>query len=131
MITTQPAYQSESHAEPRGLQCLEVWGGNAPANTSLAVTGIDVTIWSQPWQNQPRGGDIFLASMCACAAISRFMLADVAGHGEQVAPLAQRLRKLMAKHVNQPDQNRLAQKINREFAEHAKDGRFATALLLT
>ena len=114
------------------LQCLDVWGGNHSVEADVAVTGLDVSIRSRTWHHEPEGGDIYLVSMCACAKTSRFMLADVAGHGQGVAPLARRLRKLMAKHINKPDQTRLAQALSREFSAYTSDtGRFATALLAT
>ena len=120
-----------SDPEARSLQCLEVWGGNQKINADVAVTGLDVSVRARTWHDQPQGGDIYLASMCGCAKISRFMLADVAGHGEQVGQLAQRLRYLMSKHINKPDQTRLAAALNREFARYSGEGRFATALLIT
>lgn len=100
-------------------------------DAEVAVTGLDVAVRARTWRDQPQGGDIYLVSMCACAKISRFMLADVAGHGEHVGQLAHRLRQLMHKHINKPDQTRLATALNREFARHSSDGRFATALLVT
>jgi len=115
----------------RDLQCLEVWGGNTPTRTDLAVTGLHVDVFSRSWQNQTAGGDIYLVSMCACASISRFMLADVSGHGEHIAPTAQRLRKLMYQYINQPDQTRLARDLNHAFEQTSDTGRYATALLAT
>lgn len=121
---------TKASSEVHSLECMEVWGGNASASTALSVTGLDVTIWSRPWRDHSEGGDIFFVSMCGCAAISRFMLADVAGHGQRVAPLARRLRHLMSKHINRPDQTRLAGELNREL-NRQDAARFATALLLT
>lgn len=115
----------------RSLQCLEVWGGNQNMDADVAVTGLDVCVRARTWRDQPEGGDIYLVSMCACAKISRFMLADVAGHGEHAGQLAHRLRQIMHKHINKPDQTRLATALNREFARYSGEGRFATALLVT
>lgn len=122
---------SASSTAFQDLQCLDVWGGNEPVDRKLAVTGLDVSVRSEPWRQQAHGGDLYLVSMCACAAISRFILADVAGHGDRVAPIARRLRKLMYKHINAPDQTQLACAISDEFAAMGPDGRFATALILT
>lgn len=117
--------------DTHSLQCLEVWGGNQHMDADVAVTGLDVSVRSRTWRNQPHGGDIYLVLMCGCAKISRFMLADVSGHGEHVGELARRLRQLMQKHINKPDQTRLAAALNREFARFSGDARFATAMLAT
>ena len=123
--------QSENDTAPASLQCMNVWCGNGICETDFSVTGMDVSVRSTPWHGEKQGGDIYLVSMCACASISRYILADVSGHGVAVAPLTQRLRKLMYKHINHPDQTYAAQALNREFTELRNQGRFATALLLT
>lgn len=126
-----PSLSEESKTAPASLQCMNVWCGNGICETDFSVTGMDVSVRSTPWHGEKQGGDVYLVSMCACASISRYILADVSGHGAAVAPLTQRLRKLMYKHINHPDQTYAAQALNREFAELRNQGRFATALLLT
>ena len=122
---------SEDKPTPNSLQCMNVWCSNGVTRTQLSVTGMDVFIRSAPWHGEQQGGDVYLVSMCACAEISRYILADVSGHGASVAPLTQRLRKLMYKHINHPDQTHAAQALNREFSAIEDEGWFATALLLT
>lgn len=112
------------------LDCLEVWGGSGEADRRVEVTGLDVWVWSSPAQ-QVAGGDLYFISMCACAEVSRFFVADVSGHDAEAAGLAGRLRKLMRRHINKPDQTRLAQALNRDFDRISGQGKFATALLAT
>jgi serine phosphatase RsbU (regulator of sigma subunit) len=69
--------------------------------------------------------------MCVAGAITRFALADVSGHGASAGELADTLRRLMRKHINTPDQTRLARALNGEFSALEASGRFATALLGT
>ncbi len=113
------------------LQCLDVWGGNNSFDGSISVPGLDVWVWSQPYQSQAHGGDIHYISMCRCHSISRFVIADVSGHGEEVDELARQLRKLMRKHINTPDQTQLVRSLNRAFDRLKQESRFATALLAT
>lgn len=75
------------------------------------------------------GGDIHYLSVCACERVSRFAVADVSGHGEAADALARTLRRLMRRHINTPDQTRIAQGLNREFARLSEHGHFATAVL--
>lgn len=115
----------------RSLECLEVWGGNDAFEGAISVPGLDVWVCSDPHESQAHGGDIHYISMCKCHSISRFVVADVSGHGEQVDGLACSLRKMMRKHINTPDQTRLVRSLNRAFDRLKEEGRFATALLAT
>lgn len=123
---------AESGADdpPYRLDCLEVWGGSVAIDSAVAVTGLDTWVWSQPL-GSGRGGDVYLVSMCACASVSRFLVADVAGHGADASKVAVRLRRLMRRHINKPDQSRLAFAMNDDFDGMARYGRFATAILAT
>ena len=127
-----PGADRSGLAGPPGvqLQCLEVWGGNAPVDTAVCVTGMDAYLLSESVDGGA-GGDVYLASMCACANISRFVLADVVGHGPAAATLAVRLRRLMRRHINTPDQSRLARSLNTDFLRVSPDVQFATALMAT
>ncbi|MDZ4783051.1 MAG: PP2C family protein-serine/threonine phosphatase [Planctomycetia bacterium] len=117
-------------ADTYAMSCLELWGGISRVDSGLSVTGLDGWLWSEP-AGSDVGGDLCLVSMCACARISRFLLADVTGHGLQAAGLARQLRKLMRRHINTPDQTRLARALNDDFSLLSHDGNFATAILAT
>ncbi len=110
---------------------MEVWGGNGAFRNAISVPGIDAWISSRPYEGDARGGDLHYVSTCGAGRISRFAIADVAGHGAPAGKLAERLRSLMRKHINTLDQTRFAQALNREFSHSAQPGRFATALLAT
>ncbi len=117
--------------EPHVLQCEEVWGGPGAVDAAAAVPGMDVWTVSRPHGGQPSGGDIHFVGLCGHGIISRFIVADVCGHGPRVAPLASRLHDLMEKHVNTPDQSALVTAINEAFAPLAAMEKFATAVIVT
>src|SRR4051812_50157117 len=96
---------SPSHA--RRLQCLEVWGGNHPVDTSVQTPGLNAFVHSRPCNGATAGGDLHYLSSCAAGQITRLLIADVAGHGAAVADTATQLRSLMRKFVNFHDQTRL------------------------
>ena len=77
------------------------------------------------------GGDVYYLSSCASGRISRMLLADVSGHGREVADLAKGLRDLMRKNVNVIRQTRFVEGMNRQFARLSEQGSFATALVAT
>ncbi len=124
--TTVPA-ESE---EPTALQCMEVWGGNHAAQSVVALFGLDVCVSSRP-HGADSGGDIHYVSSCATGRINRLLLADVSGHGAEVADVARQLRDLMRRFVNHLDQRAFVRSLNREFAAITQVGRFATAVVTT
>lgn len=116
---------------PHRLECMEIWGGNRAVEHAISVFGIDAWVLSIPHGDSNQGGDIHYVSMCGSGRIARFVLADVAGHGAEAAGLAVTLRAMMKRNVNRVDQTRFARALNREFALFARDGSFATAVLVT
>lgn len=113
------------------MQCMEVWGGNRAISSGISIPGIDAWIYSQPFRAQSAGGDIHYVSMCGEGRIGRFMLADVAGHGDEVNETAIALRNLMRKSVTRLDQTLIARGLNRQFGRLRTKGVFATAVMLT
>jgi serine phosphatase RsbU (regulator of sigma subunit) len=128
--TTEPT-SPDATREPIELRCMEIWGGNEATQRSLKVTGIDAWVYSQPVGGEAAGGDLHYVSACGAGRVARFVVADVAGHGEEVDSLGRTLRHLVRKHINELDQARFAQTLNQAFSDLGHDGRFATALLTT
>lgn len=120
----------EDHVDHQ-MKCMEIWGGFSATDARVSTPGLDVHVIAQPHEHDAGGGDIHYLSMCAGGNISRFLLADVAGHGQLVADLADDLRRLMRRLINNPDASRMARTLNDEFAELAELGRFATAIIAT
>jgi serine phosphatase RsbU (regulator of sigma subunit) len=74
---------------------------------------------------------VYYVSSCATGRINRLLVADVSGHGADVAQTAVQLRSLMRRHVNQIDQTRFIGTMNAQFAALAQSGCFATAIATT
>lgn len=122
--------RSDTGLTSHQMKCLEVWGGNEPVETRLEVPGIDAYLFSQPYDGAAMGGDIHYVSSCFCGHIARFVVADVAGHGEHVSELSSTLRDMVRKRLNSLDQRKLARDLNTEFGNlSASSGRFATAIM--
>ena len=113
------------------MQCLQVWGGNGPAEHTLKMTGLDGYLYAQPQQGAEHGGDVYYASSCASGRVTRVLLADVAGHGDVVGQCARSLRDLMQRYVNYTSQKRFMNELNRKFGIISEVGRFATTLALS
>jgi serine phosphatase RsbU (regulator of sigma subunit) len=110
---------------------MEVWGGNQAVDNGVVMPGLDAWVYSRPYRGDQAGGDIHYVSSCATGRITRILVADVSGHGSQVAQVAAGLRTLMRRFVNYVDQSRLVRGLNREFAGLDDQGRFATAVVAT
>lgn len=116
---------------PQQLQCMEVWGDNGPVDKAVVMPGLDAWVHSRPAGNDEAGGDVHYVSSCATGRIIRILIADVSGHGAEVATIADRLRGLMRRYMNNDDQRKLLTDINREFLGLTHTSQFATALVLT
>jgi serine phosphatase RsbU (regulator of sigma subunit) len=121
----------DTPAPAEALACLEVWGGNEPVDTALRVPGLDVFVYAVPYANEAAGGDVHFVSSCGTGRIARLMVADVAGHGSEVADTARTLRGLIRRYMNHIDQRRFVRAMNERFSELTKTGRFATAVVMT
>ncbi len=116
---------------PHTLQCMEIWGGSHNAENAVSTPGLDVWIYSRPYHEATAGGDVHYVSLCGGGVITRFILADVAGHGNAVADIARQLRALMRQNINRKSQARLVKELNRQFTDLGQAGRFATAVVAT
>jgi phosphoserine phosphatase RsbU/P len=110
---------------------MDIWSGNEAVENSASTPGLEIFVYSRPFEGERRGGDIHYVSLCAGGVVTRLMLADVSGHGSAVASTAQTLRKLMRRFMNSKSQTRLVRDLNREFTRLSDDGRFATAIVGT
>lgn len=130
-MNDQKSAPAASPAPEHRLECMELWGGSSETETTIRMTGLEAEVFSRAYGEGRRGGDVYYFSSCASGRISRVLLADVTGHGQEVADTATSLRDMMRRNVNVISPNRLMQGINREFADRASSGGFATALLMT
>ena len=117
--------------KPARMQCMEVWGGNQAVERSVETAGLRIWVYSRPYGNAHRGGDVHYLSSCASGRITRMLLADVSGHGETVSRVAIALRDLMRQNVNYIKQTRFVRAMNQQFNEFDEHDTFATALVST
>ncbi|MDB5293770.1 MAG: stage sporulation protein [Phycisphaerales bacterium] len=120
------------------MQCMEVWGGNQPADAGVVMAGLDAWVYCRPFvakDDSPQeiggGGDVYYVSSCATGRITRLLVADVSGHGSAVRDVAGSLRTLMRKYVNYLDPSRFVGEMNQNFTALSEAGCFATAVVTT
>ena len=118
--------------EPERMTCMEIWGGNLAIDKYFEAPGLDIYVHSAPYKDsQTGGGDIYYLTSCASGRISRFLLADVSGHGESVSAIAVSLRDLLRRNVNKISQKQFVTEMNVEFGELGEESGFATAVVAT
>lgn len=122
---------SHGRRDGRALHCMEIRGGSQLVEARLATPGLDVWVFSRPFEEAARGGDVHYVSLCGGGLITRLIVADVSGHGGEVAEFAGSLRGLMRRNINTKSQTRLVQALNQQFTERAQLQRFATAVVAT
>jgi serine phosphatase RsbU (regulator of sigma subunit) len=110
---------------------MEVWGGSQLTSRGVELPGLDVWVYSKPFEEAQRGGDVYYVSSCASGRISRLLLADVSGHGNSVASTAADLRTLMRRFVNRLDQKEFVRLLNEQFTALSSQGTFSTAVVTT
>jgi phosphoserine phosphatase RsbU/P len=110
---------------------MEVWGDSQLTERGIEMGGLDAWVFSKPFGQAQRGGDVYYASSCATGRISRLLLADVSGHGNSVAATAADLRTLMRRFVNRLDQKEFVRLLNQQFVAMSRAGTFATAVVTT
>ncbi len=110
---------------------MEVWGDSQLTERGIEMGGLDAWVYSKPFGQAQRGGDVYYASSCATGRISRLLLADVSGHGKSVAATAADLRTLMRRFVNRLDQKEFVRLLNQQFVAMSRSGTFATAVVTT
>lgn len=122
----------EPALETGRMQCMEIWGGNLAIDRSVSAPGLRIHVHSTPYRaSQSGGGDLYYLTSCASGRITRFLLADVSGHGAAVSRIAVNLRQLLRKNVNRISQSAFVGQMNREFGLLGHESGFATAAVAT
>jgi serine phosphatase RsbU (regulator of sigma subunit) len=119
----------QSARPPLELVCSEVWGGNRSIDVPIELPGLRGQLYSQA-ASGGYGGDVHCMSVCGSGLVARMCLADVVGHGEEVAAVGDEMHDLLRRNLNALDQRRILHKLNRVL-ESQQLGRMTTAAMLT
>ncbi|MBI5093350.1 MAG: serine/threonine-protein phosphatase, partial [Candidatus Hydrogenedentes bacterium] len=114
--------------ERQEIICTEVWGGNGPVLKELTLPGMKGVIWSQPVGGKA-GGDLYYVSACSSGVILRVCLADVVGHGAEVAQISAWLREILRANMERRDPSRIFTGMNRRVNERGLDALTTAAVI--
>src|SRR6516165_12310214 len=118
----------DSSGEVYRFACLELRGGNRAAVYRADLPGLNAWVSCRPLHPAIRGGDLYYLSVCSQGSISRITIADVAGHGEDVSTLAERLRDALREYADHWDQSALIRRLNDSFLKVSLGGKYAPAV---
>ena len=122
--------KSQLTALPGRLSCGQTWSGSGVTSGVMMLPGLEVWVQSVPIGSARAGGDVHYLSNCPECIVSRIALADVSGHGDQVAAFADALRHLMIKYLTALDQEALMRDLNRATRRALGSFHYATMLAL-
>ena len=82
-MTTAPKLQNQ----PYRIHCATIWGGIEPVTLDVCTKGVTASLHSTA-SGGNRGGDIYYLSVCSTHLLTRMVVADVRGHGEQFSEIS-------------------------------------------
>lgn len=113
--------------EPTNIQCTEVWGGTASCDVSVKLAGVRGECFSRPYRGDEHGGDIHFLSVCGMSILSKVVLADVSGHGEESAEASNIIHTALIENIGAHDNSTMLEQVNHAFQErHTGDFKFTT-----
>ena len=93
----------EHATDPQNLHCMEIWGGIEPVESAVKTPGLDLWVFSQPFEGDEQGGDVYYVTLCGGGLITRIVVADVSGHGSTVAEFSS-VVAVVAPQAHQPQE---------------------------
>ena len=127
--STESILARDATGATRRLACTEVWGSNSYVETPVELPGLSGWIYSNPL-GSGGGGDLHYMSVCVEGDLSRVVLADVSGHGEQANPAAAVLRDLMRKHIDHWGQAEFMGDLNQTLSRQWGGRPYASVVML-
>ena len=113
----------------REIQCTEVWGGVTACDVSVKLAGLRGECFSRPYRGADAGGDIHFLSVCGMTILSKIVLADVSGHGEETAVVSRSIHDALVASIGAHDNSTMLRQVNEAFLAREREGdtvRFTT-----
>lgn len=93
------------------LSCGEIWGGIHNCDDDIASAGLTASLYSIA-SDGGKGGDIYYLSLCENNLLTRMVLADVVGHGENASKFSQFIYQAIKLHMNSTEGEKLLSELN-------------------
>lgn len=94
------------------LSCGEIWGGIRNCDEDVASEGLTASLYSVA-SDGGKGGDIYYLSLCENNMLTRMILADVVGHGEEASKISTYIYEAIKLHMNDTAGDEFLSELNR------------------
>ncbi len=111
------------------LQCAEIWGGIEKESADVSSPNIIASLFSSSGSGI-KGGDIYYLTLCNSSYISRMVIADIAGHGEEVSEVSLDIYETLKKHVDNLEGRTILDELNHKTISRGVHA-MATAAIAT
>ena len=95
----------------REISCATIWGGIRNESIDICSRSVEASLYSSAAAGG-KGGDIYYMSVCGDDLLTRFTLADVAGHGQAVSDVSQWLYDCLEAQMGSLEGNRILSDLN-------------------
>ena len=93
------------------IRCSEIWGGSHSADLDVCTTGVNAAVFSASCEGES-GGDVYYFAVCDSDLLTRIVLADLRGHGEQVRVLSSWIFDALRESMSSLDGSAILTKLN-------------------
>ncbi|MBN1687686.1 MAG: serine/threonine-protein phosphatase [Candidatus Omnitrophica bacterium] len=93
------------------IQCSEIWGGIKNLNTEVSTASVRASVYAQSAKGE-KGGDFYYFSVCGADRVTRIVIGDVTGHGEEVSAFSQWVYEIMKAQMSQVKSCGILKKLN-------------------
>lgn len=94
------------------LSCSELWGGNRAGSNRIQITNLHGLIHAAPCAQAHEGGDVYYLGACSGGLTGRLCLADVVGHGDEVAAVSGWFHQVLRKRMNRINPAAIFEEVN-------------------
>lgn len=113
---------------PHRIACSEIWGGIYNVDVDACTSALTTSIYSRSCRGG-KGGDIYYLSVCDTDRLTRIVVADVVGHGQEVSAVSEWVYDALAVRMNDQAGSDLLADLNRKIAERQWDAITTAAVL--
>lgn len=108
--------------------CGKIWGGNRNADVDLCTTSLETSLRSISCSGG-KGGDLYYYSVCQTDRLSRIVLGDVVGHGDEVSHISGWVYDALKAHMNKLAGNEILNSLNNTIYDRGLEAMTTAAVI--
>lgn len=109
------------------VKCIELLGGNVFRTETFLAGGLEILLVARP-TGGGGGGDVYCIHSCGHGALAKFVLLDLAGHGQARDTMARSVHTLLHRYSNEIRPSPLLVQLNRHYTGFVLPPIHATAV---